>query len=397
MHRRQVQQRSALVQRMELRLPANATLVGRVHRPGIGPCVVAVRDGVAADITSRAAPTVRDVCEQEAPADYVNSAPNETVGGIDDIARLSVEGDSETAVPRLLAPCDLQVIKACGVTFTGSMVERVIEERAAGDPARAEEIRNRIGARIGSRLGAVAPGSAQAAEIKDALIAEGMWSQYLEVGIGPDAEVFTKCPAMAAVGAGGRIGIHPRSVWNNPEPELVLAVNSKGRIVGVALGNDVNLRDFEGRSALLLGKSKDNNASTAIGPLIRLFDDGFTLDHARGVAIDMRVSGEDGFLLEDTCRMNEISRDVADLAAQTLNENHAYPDGFMLFCGTPFAPVADRSAPGAGFTHLIGDIVEIEAPEIGRLSNRVAHCADCLRWDYSVSHLMRNLAARSLI
>ncbi len=382
---------------MELRLPADATLVGRIHRPGIGPCVVTVRDGVAADITSRDAPTVRDVCEQETPADFVNSAPGETIGEIDDIARLSVEGDSETAGSRLLAPCDLQVIKACGVTFAGSMVERVIEERAAGDPAKAEEIRDRIGARIGSRLGTVVPGSAQAQEIKDALIAEGMWSQYLEVGIGPDAEVFTKCPSMAAVGAGSRIGIHPRSVWNNPEPELVLAVNSRGQIAGVALGNDVNLRDFEGRSALLLGKSKDNNASTAIGPFIRLFDDGFTLKHARSIAIDMRISGEDGFLLEDTSRMQEISRDASDLAAQTLNENHAYPDGFMLFCGTPFAPVADRGAPGAGFTHRIGDMVAIEAPELGRLSNRVAHCADCRRWDFSVSHLMRNLAARSLI
>ncbi len=379
------------------RLPDNAALIGRVFLPETGPSVVTVRDGDVIDLTSRDSPTVRDICEMENAADYVRSTAGRLIGPLSAVASQSVEESEHSRSARLLAPCDLQVIKACGVTFAGSMVERVIEEQAEGNPAKAEVIRNRIGVRIGRRLSSIVPGSRHAADVKQALIDEGLWSQYLEVGIGPDAEVFTKCPVLAAVGHGSRVGIHPGSIWNNPEPELVLTVNSRGSIIGVTLGNDVNLRDFEGRSALLLGKSKDNNASTAVGPFIRLFDERFTLDDARKLTVGMRISGDDGFELEDRHHMRDISRDLADLAAQTLNDNHAYPDGFMLFCGTAFAPVKDRDAPGAGFTHHIGDIVEVASPELGRLCNTVARCGDCRRWDFSVSHLMRNLSKRRLI
>ena len=382
---------------MDPQLPDSGAWIGRAFVPETGPCVVTVRDGSVIDLTSRAAPTVRDVCEMEDAAEFVRSAKGRPLGPLDRIASQSVERPERGRCAHLLAPCDLQVIKACGVTFAGSMVERVIEEQAEGDPAKAEGIRSRIGARIGSQLSAIVPGTRHAETVKQALIAEGLWSQYLEVGIGPDAEIFTKCPALAAVGHGSRIGIHPRSVWNNPEPELVLAVNSRGSIVGVTLGNDVNLRDFEGRSALLLGRSKDNNASAAIGPFIRLFDGGFTLEDAGTLSITMRVSGDDGFALEDRHRMQDISRGLAELAAQTLNENHAYPDGFMLFCGTAFAPVTDRDSPGGGFTHHLGDTVEITAPELGRLCNTVAHCSDCSRWEFSASHLMRSLSKRGLI
>ena len=377
--------------------PAEATLVARVLRPGIGPCVASVRDGEVFDITSRIAPTCRDVCELPDPASYVAASTGELIGDLQTIESNSHDDRRDKAKPWLLAPCDLQVVKACGVTFAHSMIERVIEERAGGDFRLAEEIRTRIGRRIGSRLVDITPGTTEAAKAKQALEDEGLWSQYLEVGIGEDAEIFTKAPVLSSVGSGAKIGLHPRSVWNNPEPELVLICDSSGRIVGASLGNDVNLRDFEGRSALLLGRSKDNNSSSAIGPCIRLIDEEFGLDEMRSLRIEMRVRGRDGFELRDTSEMASISRDITDLAGQTLNANHAYPDGFVLYCGTPFAPTMDRDVAGQGFTHHMGDLVEISAPELGCLSNEIALCANCERWRYSASHLMRNLAHRELV
>ncbi len=377
--------------------PDDGVFLARCYRPGIGPCIATVRDGELLDVTSRLAPTARDICEFDDPADYLASAKGEPIGAADLIARNANEGLRNETEPWMLAPCDFQVIKACGVTFAGSMIERVIEERADGDPDRAEEIRNRIGQRIGTRLLDIEPGSERAAAAKEALIEEGLWSQYLEVGIGPDAEIFTKSPVLSGVGTGSRIGIHPKSIWSNPEPELVLACNSKGSIVGAALGNDVNLRDFEGRSALLLGKSKDNNASCSIGPYIRLFDKKFRLEDIASATIDLLIEGEDGFVLEAESDMATISRPLTDLASQTLDENHAYPDGFLLFCGTPFAPSKDRDTRGGGFTHHLRDIVTIKSSGFGALSNEVAHCADCERWSASASHLMRNLAARELL
>ena len=157
------------------------------------------------------------------------------------------------------------------MTFATSMLERVIEEKARGNPAAASAIRTEIQSLIGDDLSQLKPGSAQAMALKQVLIAQGAWSQYLEVGIGPDAEIFTKAPVLAAVGCGDDAGLHPASQWNNPEPEVVLAINSRGEVVGATLGNDVNLRDVEGRSALLLGKAKDNNASASVGPFIRLY------------------------------------------------------------------------------------------------------------------------------
>ncbi len=372
-----------------------AILLGRVERPGIGPAIVTVRNGVVIDITAKAAPTVRDILEMDDPAGYVRSAQGEEIGSLTDIANASKSGGNSQAY--LLAPSDLQALKACGVTFARSMIERVIEERAGGDPSRAEAIRAKVKALIGDSLASIVPGSEQAAQVKAALQAEGMWSQYLEVGIGPDAEVFTKSQPMAAVGWGAKVGIHPISRWNNPEPEIVLAVNSKGRICGATLGNDVNLRDVEGRSALLLGKAKDNNASCAIGPFIRLFDDLYTLDHIRAAELDMTVEGTDGFKLNGASSMKEISRDPANLVSQTIGRHHQYPDGFMLFLGTMFAPTQDRNVPGEGFTHKVGDVVTISTPALGALVNTVELATECPEWTFGVADLMRNLASRGLL
>ncbi len=299
--------------------------------------------------------------------------------------------------PRFLAPCDLQALKACGVTFVASLLERVIEERAKGAPSKAEEIRRDLAQIAGADIASVKPGSNEAERLKGALLERGLWSQYLEVGIGPYAEVFTKAQPMSAVGTGADIGLHPESVWNNPEPEVVLVVDPRGRIVGATLGNDVNLRDFEGRSALLLGRAKDNNASCAIGPFIRLFDGTFTLEDVRRAELRLVIEGEDGYRLEGSSSMAEISRDVSELVGQTINENHQYPDGLLLFTGTMFAPVQDRDRPGEGFTHKIGDIVRISAEPLGCLANRVDRSNRLPPWNFGALELMRSLSARGLI
>jgi len=355
--------------------------------------VVTWRDGSLIDITSRDAPTTRDVMEMDDPAGYVRLLTGKPLCNLDDLGDPTAPDDR----PHLLAPCDLQAVKACGVTFAQSMVERVIEEQAAGDPAKAEEIRARVRDKIGDSLDQIEAGSDKAQAVKQELIELGMWSQYLEVGIGPDAEVFSKAQPLSAMGTGADVGLHPMSTWNNPEPEIVLAVNSKGAIHGACLGNDVNLRDVEGRSALLLSKAKDNNASCAVGPMIRLFDETYGLDHVRRAELDLTVVGTDGFTLNGRSDMAKISRDPTDLVSQTIGRHHQYPDGFMLFLGTLFAPTKDRDTPGQGFTHKIGDRVTIESAGLGRLENTVRLSTACPEWTFGLAALMRNLAGRNLI
>ena len=373
-----------------------ATLVGRIWRPGIGPAVVRLDGDAVVDITSRALPTMQALLEADDPAATAREAGGDTVCALAELEAGSTE-DAGANDLRLLAPPDLQAIKAAGVTFAESMVERVIEEQAAGDADRAEAIRARVKSVIGDSLSGIEPGSDQAMQVKAVLQEEGLWSQYLEVGIGPDAEVFTKCQPMASVGSGAAVGLHPVSSWNNPEPEVVLAVNSRGALVGATLGNDVNLRDVEGRSALLLGKAKDNNASCALGPFLRLFDEGFGMEDVRRAELTMRVEGEDGFVLEGHSSMTKISRDPAQIVAQTIGAHHQYPDGFFLFLGTMFAPVKDRGAPGQGFTHKGGDVVTISEPSLGALSNIVRLSTECPGWVFGTAALMRNLAQRGLL
>ena len=376
---------------------AEGTFVGRVWRPdAVGPAVVVLRDGALFDITSAATPTMRDLLENDDPAAFARSADGERIGSLDSILDQSVEGAGNLARPHLLAPCDLQAVKACGVTFARSMIERVIEEKAAGNPALALKIRERVTSIIGDSLRDLKAGSEAAARVKAALIDEGVWSQYLEVGIGPDAEVFTKAPVLSSVGWGASVGLHPVSRWNNPEPEIVLAVDSKGRVKGATLGNDVNLRDIEGRSALLLGKAKDNNASSAIGPFIRLFDETYSIEDVRSADLDLLIEGEDGFVLRGRSTMREISRDPLDLVAQTIGAHHQYPDGFMLFMGTLFAPVEDRDTPGQGFTHKTGDRVTISNAALGALINTVRLSSECPPWTFGIAALMRNLTERRL-
>ncbi|MDJ0978130.1 MAG: fumarylacetoacetate hydrolase family protein [Erythrobacter sp.] len=369
-----------------------ANLVGRVWVPGHGPVPVAVRDDDLINLSGEAI-TMSALLDLANPAEAIVASQGTVVSSLEEA--LAAGASQDRAKPHLLAPCDLQAIKAAGVTFAESLVERVIEERAQGDPAAAQAIRAELSDSIGADLSRIRPGSEEAAALKAALIERGLWSQYLEVGIGPDAEVFTKAQPMSVVGHGAQIGIHPKSVWNNPEPEVVLACNSRGQAVGATLGNDVNLRDFEGRSALLLGKAKDNNASCAIGPFIRLFDDAFGIDDVRAAQVALEVRGaEDGFVMHGRSDMSRISRDPLDLVGQACGANHQYPDGFMLFLGTLFAPTQDRDEPGQGFTHKIGDTVEISSPRLGTLTNEVTTSDEASPWTYGVGALVQDLLRR---
>ena len=382
-------------------LPAdadNATLVGRAWLPEVeGPSTVAVRDGWVFDVSS-AAPTVSALLNTADPGAIARMAAGSSrVGSVDDLLANSLADTRDEHAPWLLAPCDLQAVKASGVTFVASLLERVIEEQARGDAAKADGLRTSILSVIGSSLHDVRPGSAEAMRLKEVLIGQGVWSQYLEVGIGPDAEIFTKCPPLASVGTGADVGIHPKSEWNNPEPEVVLAVSRTGKAVGAALGNDVNLRDFEGRSALLLGKAKDNNASCAIGPFIRLFDQHFSMDDVRGSDLALHIEGPDGFMFTGRSSMAEISRDPVEIVEHTIGPHHQYPDGLMLFLGTMFAPTVDRQTPGKGFTHLVGDVVTVSTPKLGTLVNRVNHTDKIAPWKFGLSALMGNLARRGLL
>ncbi|RYE44291.1 MAG: fumarylacetoacetate hydrolase [Hyphomicrobiales bacterium] len=379
-------------------VPSEGVLLGRARVPGYEhPRIITVRGEDIVDITSKTAPTSRDIAEQGDPAAYVASAKGPVIGNLHQLLANSWSGKTDLKAPSLLSPIDLQAVKAAGVTFVVSLLERVIEEQARGDKAKADELRKDILGLVGTDLSQLEPGSPAAMEVKKTLIARGVWSQYLEVGIGPDAEIFTKCQPMASVGFGADVGILPISEWNNPEPEVAMVVNSKGTIVGATLGNDVNLRDVEGRSALLLGKAKDNNASASLGPFIRLFDGKFTIETVKAADIALSVTGEDGFELTGVSNMSQISRSPEAIVGATVGRHHQYPDGLVVYLGTMFAPVKDRGGAGKGFTHKLGDVVSISTPSLGTLSNTVRLATEAAPWTYGTSHLLRDLAKAGLL
>jgi fumarylacetoacetate (FAA) hydrolase family protein len=377
-----------------------AELIGRIWRPDVavpGPTLVRVQDGGLYDLSGVAATASQLLNFDDPVASIRRAGPLPRIASLADVLANSAAETRHADTAWLLAPCDLQAIKASGVTFVSSLLERVIEEQARGEAARAEGLRASITSVIGTNLQKIRPGSEEARRLKEVLIAQGVWSQYLEVGIGPDAEIFSKGQPMSAVGSGADVGIHPKSEWNNPEPEIVLAVSDTGRVVGATLGNDVNLRDFEGRSALLLGKAKDNNASCAIGPFVRLFDEHFTIDDVRQCDLALHMQGPDGFAFTGRSSMSQISRDPLEIVGHTIGPNHQYPDGLVLFLGTMFAPTLDRFAPGKGFTHIVGDVVTVTTPRLGALVNRVNHSDKIEPWTFGAVALMKNLAQRGLL
>ncbi len=373
---------------------ATGTFAARIMTPE-GPCVAGFIGGAAFDMTC-AFGTMSRWMEEEQPAAAIRPRGAPMALDLDALITNSAHDARDPAKPWLLSPIDLQAVKAAGVTYVRSMLERVIEERCRGDASRAEAVRAEVRAIIGDDLANLVPGSAEAMRVKEALVAKGWWSQYLEVGIGPDAEIFTKCPPMATVGVGSKIGVHPNSHWSNPEPEAVMVVNSRGRIQGATLGNDVNLRDVEGRSALLLGRAKDNNASAALGPMIRLFDEGFSIEDIRRAEVALTISGRDGFTLDERGAAGSISRDPTDLVAQMIGAHHQYPDGAVLYLGTPFSPTKDRGAAGMGFTHKEGDVVRIASARLGALVNEVDRTDECPPWAFGTGALFASLMRRGL-
>lgn len=370
--------------------PEGAVLVGRVwDAESGGPRVVSVRGGMAVDLT-RTFRTMADLMDAPEAASAAAAADGLPRWSLEELSQAS----PDEAPPRhgtILAPVDLQVIKACGVTFIESLVERLIEESAGGDATAAASIRERMTSALGGQLSSLLPGSIAAESLKRALIKEGLWSQYLEVGIGPDPEVFTKAPVLSSVGHRASVGIVRASNWSNPEPELVLIVNSRGEVQGATLGNDVNLRDIEGRSALLLGKAKDNNASCSIGPFIRLFSGEFSLASLRSARIELHILGLDGFELNAECDLKDISRSFESLVSATIGQHHQYPDGFALFTGTPFAPKQDRTVEGLGFSHQPGDVVTIKCAQLGRLVNTTGISEELPAWTYGIRSFLRYL------
>ncbi|MVA75189.1 fumarylacetoacetate hydrolase [Auraticoccus sp. F435] len=373
-----------------------ATLVGRLLDPELGPCVVAVRGEELVDV-SDTFPTVADLLERPDPVAELRAAPAGRSWPLSAVLEATLAEAEDPAAPVLLAPVDLQVLKAAGVTFASSLTERLIEERAGGDPSRAEQLRAELEQVLGVEVSAIRPGSPESERLKADLQPRGLWSQYLEVGLGPDPEIFTKAPVLSAVGCGAAVGVSEISAWNNPEPEVALAVTSTGRIVAATLGNDVNLRDVEGRSALLLPRAKDNNASASVGPFLRLLDEHFTLDDVRSAQVRLQVLGQDDdFVLDGVSEMSQISRDVTELAGHAIGDAHQYPDGLLLYTGTLFAPTADRDRPGSGFTHHPGDVVRITSPRLGTLVNRVTSSETAPRWEFGLRALIRHLHRRGL-
>lgn len=373
---------------------ARGTFAARVMTPD-GPCVVGLIGGAAFDMTPMWG-TMSRWMEAETPGACIRTRGVPMALDLDAVLANSAHDARDPAKPYLLAPIDLQAVKAAGVTYVRSMLERVIEERCRGDASLAAAVRVEVRDIIGDDLAALVPGSAEAMRVKAALVEKGWWSQYLEVGIGPDAEIFTKCAPMATVGTGSKVGVHPNSQWSNPEPEAVMVVNSRGRIQGATLGNDVNLRDVEGRSALLLGRAKDNNASAALGPMIRLFDEDFTLEDVRQAEITLTISGRDGFTLEERGAVGSISRDPTDIVGQMIGAHHQYPDGAVLYLGTPFSPSKDRGTAGMGFTHKEGDVVRVSSPRLGALVNEVDRTDECPPWVFGTGALFASLVRRGL-
>ena len=377
------------------------TLVGRAWTPSrftgsvAGPSPVWITERGVMDI-SRLAPTMAEVLNTEKWKSLQASPDFPNLGGINSVLQNTMAENRDPQQAHFLAPVDLHAIKACGVTFVTSLLERVIEERSGGKAELAVAMRAEFIAALGMDISSIRPDSVEADQLKDYMQSQGIWSQYMEVGIGPYAEVFTKSQCLSAVGLGDFVGVNRISEWSNPEPEVVLVVTPGAKIVGATLGNDVNLRDIEGRSALLLGKAKDNNASCSIGPFIRLFDDTFNIDDLRGEEVNLNIRGPDGFELEDRSNMSAISRDFTELVKQVCNPSHQYPDGLVLFTGSLFAPVIDRDAPGMGFTHHQGDVVRISSKKLGCLENSVTYSDQAPPWTFGLSALMNNLKDRNL-
>jgi 2-dehydro-3-deoxy-D-arabinonate dehydratase len=173
-------------------------------------------------------------------------------------------------------------------------------------------------------------------------------------------ELFFKSTASRTVGPNGKVRIRHDAKWSVPEPELTLAINASGKIVGYTIGNDMSSRDIEGENPLYLPQAKVYDGSCALGPGILVASGSLP----RSTEIALEVLRDDRCAFAGCIKISEIKRDLKILVEYLFREN-TFPNGCFLMTGTGIVPPSDFTLKG-------GDRVRITIEPIGTLENEVA-------------------------
>lgn len=228
---------------------------------------------------------------------WLSLAPGEAAAAL-------VPGDGAADAPLLAPVDDAQEIWASGVTYLSSRMAREAESQSA--------------------------------------------DVYQKVYGAERPELFFKATGWRACGPGAPIRVRADSGWNVPEPELVLVLDTTGRIVGYTTGNDVSSRSIEGENPLYLPQAKVYDGACAIGPGIRLCD----ADALRDLPISLQILRGGTSVFAGDTRTSQIKRGLEELAAWLFRELRQ-PSGALLFTGTGIVP-------GEDFSLRSGDLVRID-------------------------------------